>query len=266
MLLFGLFSLGAVSVGALVCIMSDVPIGLSVRNLAAWVIGGLTAATIARTAGPRALPYILWTAPLALAASFLGPDQEGVHRWVSAGPVTLNVAMLVLPMAVVALAGLCRARRWTWLPALLGLGVLAWQPDASQATSLGLAILFLAGVNVVGVKLKTGVALAAPGLVAAAWLRPDPLQPVPEVEDVLELAWGLSPLLAGLALALLAGFAVAPILAARRAPGDLRIAAAALSLCLAAWIVTTFAGHFPVPLAGVGLYVVRTFETGGVRI
>ena len=252
LLLFGLLSLGAVSVGAVVCAMSGVPAGLWARNVAAWLVGALAAAGMTAIAGRRALPFILWWAPALLAAALLSQGQEGVHRWVNAGPVSLNVAMLVLPLAVVALAGLCGARRWPWLPALACLGVLVAQPDASQATAFGLALVLVASVCATGRMLKAAVILASSGLVTAAWLRPDPLQPVPEVEDIMELAYALSPLLAGLAVAILIGVALAPVLAARR-PRDLQIAAAALSALFAAWVVTPFLGHYPVPLVGVGL-------------
>lgn len=252
LLLFGVLSLGAVSVGAVVCAMSGVPTSLWAGNLAAWLAGALAAAGVAAFAGRRALPYILWSTPALLAAALLSQGQEGVHRWVDAGPISVNVAMLVLPLAVVALAGLCRARHWPWLPALACLAVLAVQPDASQATAFGLAVVLLAGVHATGPLLRAAVILASTGLVIAAWLRPDPLQPVPEVEDILEQAYALSPLHAGLAVALLIGAALAPVLAARR-PHDLRIAAGALSALFVVWVVTPFLGHYPVPLVGVGL-------------
>lgn len=252
LLLFGVLSLGAVSIGAVVCAMSGVPTSLWAGNLAAWLAGALAAAGIAATDGRRALPLILWSTPALLAAVFPSQGQDGVHRWVDAGPVSVNVAMVVLPAAVVALAGLCRAGRWPWLPALACLGVLVVQPDASQATAFGLAMVLVATVCTTGPLLRAAVIVASTGLVIAAWLRPDPLQPVPEVEDIIELAYALSPLHAGLAVALLIGAALAPVMAAMR-PRDLWIAGGALSALFVIWVVIPFLGHYPVPLVGVGI-------------
>jgi hypothetical protein len=100
--------------------------------------------------------------------------------------------------------------------------------------------------------MKVAAALVSAALVAAAWLRPDPLQPVPEVEDIIELAAAQSPFLAGLALAVLAAVALAPAFAAQRSSPDLRAAGAALGGLFALWAATPFLGHFPVPWIGVG--------------
>ena len=55
-----------------------------------------------------------------------------------------------------------------------------------------------------------------------------------------------------LALIGLAAFTAVPA-AQTRSEGRLRLAGAALSLCLAAWAVTPLFGAFPVPLVGVGM-------------
>lgn len=253
LLLFGAASLGAVGVGALVCALSGVPAGLWVRNLAAWLVGGIVAAAVARIVGPRALRLLPWIAAAALAGTFLGPGQEGVHRWIAAGPLTMNVAMLVGPAAVVALAAAPRLDGWAWGAAFVCLVILVLQPDASQATAFGLA-----AAVVVGARSKPGIRRAAVVagtvlLAGAAWLRPDPLPPVPEVEEIVELAWARAIPLAVAILALLAAAAAAPAWAARRSQPEVRLAGAALSACLGLWAVTPFLGAYPVPLAGVGV-------------
>lgn len=253
LLLFGAASLGAVSVGALVCALSGVPAGLWVRNLAAWLVGGIVAAAVARIAGPRAVRVLPWIAAAALAATFLGPEQEGVRRWIAAGPLNMNVAMLVGPAAVVALAAAPRLDRWTWAAAFACLAILVLQPDASQATAFGLAMAFVASMRIERGTWRTAVAAGAILLAGAAWLRPDPLLPVPEVEEIIELARARSVFLAVAALALLAAAAVAPAWAVRGSQPEALPAGAALSVCLGLWAVTPFLGAYPVPLVGVGV-------------
>jgi hypothetical protein len=99
---------------------------------------------------------------------------------------------------------------------------------------------------------KAALILFAGVAAAAAWMRPDPLQPVAEVEEIVGLAFQVSPLIGGLALILLAVFAAVPA-ALTRPDARLKLAGAALSLCLAAWAVTPLFGAFPVPLVGVGM-------------
>jgi cell division protein FtsW (lipid II flippase) len=188
-----------------------------------------------------------------LAASFLGPAQEGVHRWLKLGPLHINVAMLLLPAAVVALAVLGRNRRWPWGVAFIALALLLLQPDASQATALGACLGLLAAFAAGPGAVRGALVVAAGVLAGLSWLRPDPLGPVAEVEEVIGLAYAVSPLAAGLALISLAAVAAAPGFAARSAPPVQRLAGWALSLCFLLWMTMPLLGVFPVPLVGIGM-------------
>lgn len=247
---FGAASLGAVALGALVCALSGVPAGVWVRNLVAWGLGALLALSLSRLDVRRWLKWLPWVAGLALTATFLARGQEGVHRWIALGPLNINVAMLVLPAAVVAVAGAERRTVSAWAAAFLCLALLIAQPDASQATALGASLAVVALAAGPPGRRRWALAVAALAGAAAAWLRPDPLAPVPEVEDILELAAAQSVILSGLALLLLA---VAPAaLTPLRLPAARR-AGLALGACLALWTAATFFGAYPVPLVGVGL-------------
>lgn len=253
LLLFGLLSLTAVATGAFVSASIDVPSSLWMRNLAAWAVGALLAAGLS-FAPAGALRIALWAAPVGLLATFFGPALDGVHRWIDLGPIHLNAAMVLLPAAIVALAVLTRESLWPWLAALAALALLAGQPDASQATTLAAAV---APIALSTLKRRPAMAalVAGAGVIAGvAWLRPDPLQPVPEVEQILELAYALSPVLAGLALLSLAATAAAPAQLTARAPdAAVRVAGRALALCLLLWAIMPFLGAFPVPLVGIGM-------------
>lgn len=253
LLLFGGLSLAAVATGAAICAASGVPAALWVRNLVAWLVGALAAVAIARTARPGVLLVVLWAAPLALLATFLNPGQLGVHRWAALGPLSVNVAMLVTPAAVVALAGLASRRRWPWVAALLSLGLLCAQPDASQATALTTAVILIAAMTVREAAVRWSVIGATVALVALAWTRPDPLMPVPEVEDVVGLAFAWSPLAGVAASLLLVATAIAPAISVRSSPATRRTAGGALSLCLVGWAAMPLIGAFPVPFVGIGL-------------
>ena len=252
---FAATSLAAVAVGAVVCALSGVPAGSWGRNLAAWLVGALAAAALARWAGVRTLCAVALLTPLGLAATMAGEGQEGVHRWLDLGPLYVNAAMLLLPAFVVALAVLTQRAAWWWIPALLTLGVLVLQPDASQAAAFALALCVIAlGVRNRPAWFGWGVVVAAVSLAAFSWTRPDPLAPVAEVEEVIGLAAALSPWLAALSVLALAAFAATPVLATRANPSrTVRWAAYALGALFLAWSITPALGAFPVPLVGIGL-------------
>lgn len=251
-LLFGALSLAAVALGALVSANAGVPASIWMRNLGAWGVGALAGVALAASARPGAAAVALCAAPLGLAASFLSPDLDGVHRWIDLGPVHLNAAMLLLPAAVVALAALGPTRRWPWVVIAVALVLLVAQPDASEATALAAAAALIAAIAVRPPVARLALIAGAFGLAGLAWLRPDPLPPVAEVEGIVALAFSLSPLAGGLALALLAAVAAAPAACTRTSP-SVSLAGAALGLYFLAWAAAPFLGAFPVPLVGMGM-------------
>lgn len=253
LLLFGVVSLAAVVTGCAVAAVHGVPPGSWIRNLAAWAAGAAAAAGIAAAARPGVLPVLLWILPLGLAATFLGPDLDGVHRWVNLGPLHFNIAMLLLPPALVALAVPTQARLTSWIAVLASLALLAAQPDASQATTLA-AVGALIAARTVGAPIaRAGLIGAAALLAALSWFRPDPLKPVAEVEQIMGLAFALSPAAAALALLLLIGAAAAPIITTRQGAPPLRLAGQALGGCLMLCTAMPFLGAYPMPLVGMGM-------------
>ncbi|WP_191558300.1 hypothetical protein [Brevundimonas aurantiaca] len=255
MAVFGLASLAAVGLGAAVCALSGVSAASWGRNLAAWLVGAVIAAALAaagrRVVSPGAALAVAGLAVAGLAAGFFNPAQEGVHRWIEAGPLHVNIAMVVLPSLSVVLAA-AEDRRAIWGAAVAALILLVAQPDASQTTTLAAVLILVAAFRAPSRGAKAALILFAGVAAAAAWMRPDPLQPVAEVEEIVGLAFQVSPLIGGLALILLAVFAAVPA-ALTRPDARLKLAGAALSLCLAAWAVTPLFGAFPVPLVGVGM-------------
>lgn len=251
LLLFGVVSLAAVALGAWICAANGVPTGSWVRNLVAWGLGALAAVGLCAGYRPAMLRLALWAAPVMSAASFLFADQQGVHRWIDLGPIHANAAMLVLPAAVVALVALQPGRWWPWGLALAAQAILVAQPDASQATALGGAVIVAAWTALRARRAQLVVAGIALALGVAAWLRPDPLESVPEVEGIVRLAFAWSPV-AGVAAALLPiAVAAVPGYAPR---GRLaRHAGSALGILLVLWAAMPLWGAFPVPFIGIGM-------------
>jgi cell division protein FtsW (lipid II flippase) len=250
--LFAALSLASVALGCFVAARHGAPLGVWARNLAAWGVGGVAALGLVRWAGTLTSIGFLLASPLALAAALFAAGQHGVHRWIDLGPVHMNVAEVLLPAAVVAL-GTLAATHWPWIAAAVMLGLPIAQPDASQATALGGAL--LAAVALSRMRgLWRGVAIVLVAIaVTAAWARPDPLAPVPDVEGIMALAWSLSPVVAILAWAALAGTVLTPMLLSRAEGRSVRTAAFALTVYAIASALTPLLGAFPVPLVGMGM-------------
>ena len=250
---FGVLSLAVVGAGIFISASNGVPAGVWARNGIAWIAGALAAAGLSALKRRDVRQVALWAATVGLAASLLSPGVQDVHRWVNLGPLQLNVAMLLAPAAVVALAVLCRAGASAWVAGLAALVLLVIQPDASQATTLAAVAVLVALAAFPKAPVRIAVVGVAAALAGMAWLRPDPLEPVAEVEGIFGLALALSPWLAAAAGLLLAGVAGLPVLWGFRGSPTERLAGAALGLCLLLWAVMPFLGAFPAPLLGLGM-------------
>ena len=249
-LMFAAASLAAVALGVVAMAESGVAASSWMRNAAAWLVGAGLAFLLSRTRSPLIGRAFLVLAPAALAATFLFPAQEGVHRWIDLGPLHINAAALLLPVGVVACALAAPKLASAALAACALLLVL--QPDASQATALAMAALVLLMRNPAPVPLRLASAAATVALAAAAWMRPDPLEPVAEVEEIFALAAGVSPLLAAAAGLALAAASLSPLPGAGRAEPR-RTAAFALSAYFAGTALAPAFGAYPVPLVGLGM-------------
>ncbi len=214
-------------------------------QLAAAALALALAAFLSRAVRVRVAAAFAFAA-VSIALTLALPGQEGVHRWISIGPLRLHAASLFLPLVLYAAAH--AGRRLSLAVALVTLAALALQPDASQATAFGLAALAL-DREPPGRAFRAAVVAA---LVAFAWSRPDPLRPVDDVEGIVGLAWSMNPLLglaAGVALLLPAA---AHLMLAPRAASQSRLPVA-FALYLPATVLATFAGAFPVPVMGFGV-------------
>ncbi len=250
---FGLLSLAIVVAGIVVSAANGVPAGVWARNGIAWIAGALAAIGLATLKRRGVLQAAVWAAPVGLVASLLGPGLQDVHRWVNLGPLQLNVAMLLLPVAVVALAALSRAGASAWVAVLAALVVLVIQPDASQATTLAAVAALVALAAFPQAPVRIAVAGVAAALAGMAWLRPDPLEPVAEVEGIFGLAVALSPLLAAVVGLLIVCVAAVPVVWGFAGSSMERLAGSALGLCLLLWAAMPFLGAFPMPLMGMGM-------------
>jgi hypothetical protein len=253
-IVFGGASLAAIVLGAVVMMQADIPLGIWIRNPIAWIVACALGLLLARfgIVAIAAAPVAL----IVIGLSLIGPDQEGVRRWLDLGVAQLNAAALVLPAAIAAFT-----RTPAWLSALcfvLIAGILAWQPDISQLAGFSIAAIILATsrFRIRGLLVSGGLAAAA---ITVCLLRPDPLAPVEHVEGILQLASSQS---STFAIALAAAIAIAAASPLLLQSTSARWPAFALAGYFAATTFASQLGPYPVPLAGYGLSFVLGWWLG----
>lgn len=238
--------LPAAALGALVASKHGVPLLAFAPSAVAAALGALVAFSLGGRRLPRHAP---WLAALLVAASLAAPGIDGVHRWISLGPLRLNASAVFAPWLLVGVRSL-PARPWrTALLLLLAQAVHVAQPDAAQASALAAGAAPLLLSDPPGRRLGALLSAALVALAVAAWSAPDPLPALDHVERIL---WMASSLGWPWAAALLASLLLLPAALWAAAPPGERPLALAFSLYLAAAFVSTFVGHFPVHIAGAG--------------
>lgn len=193
-----------------------------------------------------------WIMPLALialvATLVIGPDIDGVRRWLAVGPLTLHIGMLVVPTLAI---GVARAGP-RLAAATIGLAafVAALQPDL--ATAIAVLLVSLVCSIFSGGPLRWAATAAA--AVALLWCLAfsQDLPPVRFVEHVVADAAARSGWLAGALLAVLLGTVAAPLVGWRSVGRAAQAACAACAASLAAYVLASLIGPYPTPMIGAG--------------
>jgi cell division protein FtsW (lipid II flippase) len=121
--------------------------------------------------------------------SLFSQGQEGVYRWIQLGPVGLNISMAIAPLVLYGVyCNLENRPTYSVLISILLTILHFLQPDAGQAvaTALSIAVIFILSSKTQYFYRIGGILIPLIGA-AVTWSRPDPLQPVPHVEQILNI-------------------------------------------------------------------------------
>lgn len=241
---------GAVAFGLASMAAAGAPSRYMIMNLAALVLGATVWLALGRLAGVRlaaAGPATLALAlPLLLTALF-GVAVDGASRWVSVGPLSLQVSLILLPAMLILYA---RQPDWTGTAGMVVAAVaLAIQPDRAMAGVLAAGLLaVLVSCRSVPVIVAAAAAILA---FASTLITPDSLPAVPFVDQVLYTAFEVH-ILAGLAVTIGAALLVLPAAVGLWRDGSGRPAFLAFGMCWAGVIAAAALGNYPTPLVGYG--------------
>lgn len=213
---------------------------------AALAIGGVIAWILARGRSPVSLPFalsglglgtILIGLPL-----LIGPDIEGVRRWLGLGPLLIQPAMIVLPPMM----WLYARKDTLWVGrglAMATAGLLALQPDQAGGLALATAI----GTCVVFHRQTADAMVMAVALALQGWagMGVDPLAPVPHVELAAETVFAVNRLFGIGAWIVMLGLPLPFVLYRRRNPANAVLASLWIGLVAAAVF-----RNYPEPIIG----------------
>ena len=241
---------GAVGLGIVYMLVAGAPSSYLGVNLGSLVIGVTAWAALRPTARSRLAGggYVtLCLASLLVLTSLFGVAADGASRWVTLGPLTVQVSLILLPPMLVIYARQPDAVATFGM--LAAAVALALQPDRAMAGVLMTALIALA----LSARRPLEIAAAAAAVLAFGYtlLVPDNLTAVPYVDGVFYSAFDAG-LLAGLAVVVGAAALVAPAaIGLLMNVGD-RAPLLAFGGCWAAVVAAAALGNYPTPLVGYG--------------
>jgi hypothetical protein len=241
----------ALIVGAYLGNANGVPLTAYLPNLMGFIVGLGFVACLKPSTGTWIyvnLPKISVFLVIIIGFSLAFTGTAGVHRWVSIGPINLNVSVIFLPAVLYVATQLLKKNTH---PVLWFLGaisaILVAQPDAGQMTAFGVAAIFLLCTGGTNLKVLIVGTITIIVAVALSWSRHDPLLAVDHVERVFYLASEEGPLvLITVFLSLIISFS-SLLMNTKKSSASI----AMIIYIFTTFMVTAF-GNFPVPLIGAG--------------
>jgi len=176
-------------------------------------------------------------------------DLDGVHRWLSFGPINLYIASIILPLLIIHLWKLALNNRECYVIGLsfIAFVILLFHPDAGQLTAFAFAtaIILWKKINNRMIKLLSITLTAALSIVS--WVFLDDLAPVPYVEHIILLVADL-----GNVWFVLGILSLILLLSPFFFYGKKSIISLSLGVYFLMTMIVTLIDNFPMPIMGYG--------------
>lgn len=251
-----IIALPSVTIGAVAMYLNEISIGIWSRNIVALIILGSISYLFLKEkpelSKRNSFGFIVPITIVLLVLTFLDSGLEGVHRWVSIGPITLNVAGIMLPILIIELWRILKVFNW-WYSMIITIAIsilLVLQPDASQTTGfiLPMIILLLSKAN------KSFIRYSFISLIAVipiiSWIFIDSLPPIDYVEEIVLMVKTIGRVWFMIGIGSLVLLPLPFIILPSKNY-------CLLSMCLGLYfiiiLISTLFGNFPVPLMGYGI-------------
>jgi len=252
-----LMAVPSIIIGAIAMYTNKVPIAIFSQNIIYLIIGGIISyfilikkSKVKNKASINTTTIIVAVILLFLTFSSLG--IEGVHRWVSVGPIKFYVAVIVLPIIIIDLWKLLQIRDW-WFSAIITIVIsilLALQPDASMLTAFAIPMIMLLWNKINNNIFRSCIVVLLSALIIISWAFLDGLPPVSYVENIVTLVakMGIVWLILG-AISLV----ILPLPFIFFSPKRYKLLSVSIGVYFIIILISTLFGNFPVPLMGYGV-------------
>ncbi|NYE08906.1 cell division protein FtsW (lipid II flippase) [Bacillus niacini] len=180
---------------------------------------------------------------------FLFNGSDGVHRWLTIGPINVYIASIILPLLIIQLWKLALNNIYAIGLYFITLIILLFHPDAGQLTAFACATTIMLWKKISNGMMKYFSLILTVTFVIMSWVFLDDLAPVPYVEDIIFLVadlgsvWFVLGILSLLLLLLSLFFYY----------GRKNIISLTLGVYFFMAMIVTLFGNFPLPIMGYGI-------------
>ncbi|WP_443662440.1 cell division protein [Clostridium sp.] len=184
--------------------------------------------------------------------TFISSGIEGVHRWVSVGPIKFYVSVIVLPIMIICLWKLSQTKDW-WFSATITIVVsilLTIQPDASMLTAFAIPMIMLLWNKINNNIFRSCIIVLLSALIIISWLFLDGLPPVSYVENIVSLVANMGIIWLSLGIISLV---ILPLPFIFFPPKKYKLLSVSIGIYFIIILISTIFGNFPVPLMGYGV-------------
>ena len=247
-----LIPLTVIIIGSLAMYINGVSIIIWSQNILGLIIAMLLSHLVSRNPKIIGSTYTITISILLLLLTFIDLGLEGVHRWVSIGPIKLYIASIVLPILIIGLWGNLKVVKW-WIPTIITIGVsllLALQPDASQTTAFIIPMAIILSCNINNVSFRYSLLGVVSLIIILTWKHLDTLVPVAYVEDIVKMVANMGVVWFALGITSLV---ILPLPFILFPPRNIRLPSICLGIYFMVVLISTLFGNFPVPLMGYGI-------------
>jgi len=250
-------ALPTVLIGASAMNVNDIKGMIVILNSICLIIGWLISCFVISQKAKQSkskIPEILIIALILVmyVLTFIDPGVDGVHRWLSIGPINLYISSIFTPLLIIELWILKKRNNAIWVEILTVLVavLLCLQPDASQLTAFSIPMVLML-LNKPSKKILSyfvsGILIF---LVITSWIRLDSLPAVVYVEDILGLVMDRGLIWSVLGVISLIILPMPFFFLSKQSE---KMPSWCIGLYFAIILITTFFGNFPVPLMGYGI-------------
>lgn len=251
-----IMTIPAVAIGAMAMKYNGIPMFIWIQNIVCLILMGsisyiILSNNINIDRGRFKDIFILISLVL-LILTFIASGIEGVHRWISIGPIKFNVSMIVLPISIIFLWELLEYNIWCFpLTITFVISILLFiQPDASQLSGFAIPMMIMLCKKIDKNIFRAIIIGSLSILVVSSWIYLDGLSEVVYVERIVSLVANMGQMWFILGIIFLAALPVPFILFP---PKRLRLPSMCIGLYFIIIILSNLFGNFPVPLMGYGM-------------